>query len=281
MATEKTLTAIDEGIIARAERNASPARAQRLGMRRNPARVATSSSSRNGTARSFTPRAAEVFVKRAFVFFNRCINGSPTEPRQELRKMLLALLAAVSAASSDQDATRHCIRRGGRRGVGVEERGMALGGRAVRVPGERLAPPGVEGVGGCSRRPRDRRARHRPRPLARRVGRDDPAAIGLLDALSYRLLLTGNGFTGTLPTQIGLLTKLKTLGISANSPLSGTLPTQLAQLTRLEHLSLESNRLSGTVPAALAKLDRLGACSLSSPVYDARTNAFACPLPRR
>ena len=46
----------------------------------------------------------KVFVKswkRAFVFFNRCINGSPTKPRQELRKMLLALLATLS---SDQDA---------------------------------------------------------------------------------------------------------------------------------------------------------------------------------
>ena len=105
VATEKTLTSIDEGMAGLRTSRAQLLRVlQRLGMQRNP--IGRAGPALCGCVQwrgvgSSHRRAVEVFVKRAFVFFNRCINGSPTKPRQELRKMLLALLAALS---SDQDA---------------------------------------------------------------------------------------------------------------------------------------------------------------------------------
>ena len=138
--------------------------------------------------------------------------------------MLLALLASPS---SDQDALATLYGAAGGAAWGWKNDGWLSAGGPCEFQAGGSLRPAWEGVGGCSL---DLATGVRVidlDPLSRVAsGGTIPTEIGLLDALSYRLLLTGNGFTGTLPTLIGLLTELKTLGEtetggagSANAPL--------------------------------------------------------------
>ena len=60
----------------------------------------------------------------------------------------------------------------------------------------------------------------------------------------YRLWLSDNNLTGTIPSELGNLTSLNHFDFSNNS-LSGSLPSELGNLTNLESFNLSYNDLSG------------------------------------
>ena len=71
-----------------------------------------------------------------------------------------------------------------------------------------------------------------------------------------RLDLSGNGLSGTLPSELGRLTNLEYLYLFTNQ-LSGSLPSSLGNLTNLKELDLRYNQLSGSLPSSLGNLTNL------------------------
>ncbi|XP_059627082.1 probable LRR receptor-like serine/threonine-protein kinase At3g47570 [Cornus florida] len=75
--------------------------------------------------------------------------------------------------------------------------------------------------------------------------------------------MSGNKFTGKIPTEIGMLQKLNTFDLSANN-FSGGMPSSLGNLSMLNILGLESNNLNGSIPSSLGKCQNLLILDLSN-----------------
>ena len=71
------------------------------------------------------------------------------------------------------------------------------------------------------------------------------------------LVLNGNAFTGTIPTNIGLENEtLRGLYLSDNK-LNGAIPESICDYINLEALHLDENEISGSLPACLGRLASL------------------------
>ena len=68
--------------------------------------------------------------------------------------------------------------------------------------------------------------------------------------------LSGNHFTGDIPSSIGGCSKLEHLNLSWNS-LHGHMPSALADMKGIESIDLSSNNLFGYMPASLGSLHYL------------------------
>jgi Leucine-rich repeat (LRR) protein len=84
-----------------------------------------------------------------------------------------------------------------------------------------------------------------------------PPHLGVMHASIQDLDLSGNFFSGNIPTELGNASKLASLNLS-NNQLRGCIPTELG-LLRLETLVLSRNQLHGTIPQVVfqEKLCRL------------------------
>lgn len=84
-----------------------------------------------------------------------------------------------------------------------------------------------------------------------------PPHLGVMHASIQELDLSGNFFSGNIPTELGNASKLASLNLS-NNQLRGCIPTELG-LLRLETLILSRNQLHGTIPPVVfqEKLYRL------------------------
>eukprot|EP00300_Choanocystis_sp_HF-7_P007665 c15434_g1_i1.p1 GENE.c15434_g1_i1~~c15434_g1_i1.p1 ORF type:complete len:903 (+),score=163.92 c15434_g1_i1:51-2759(+) len=75
------------------------------------------------------------------------------------------------------------------------------------------------------------------------------------------IFLSGQGLSGTIPTQVGLLTNLMYWDLLEND-LTGTIPSQVGKLTNLMYWDLSSNALSGTLPTSIGLMTSLEFCDL-------------------
>ncbi|ORY30700.1 L domain-like protein [Rhizoclosmatium globosum] len=79
-----------------------------------------------------------------------------------------------------------------------------------------------------------------------------PSAIGFLDQLQW-LDLENNGLEGPIPREIGCLVNLVEFTVSRNR-LTGSIPNEIGYLVKLKVLSVHHNELSGGIP------DEIGLC---------------------
>jgi Leucine-rich repeat (LRR) protein len=70
------------------------------------------------------------------------------------------------------------------------------------------------------------------------------------------LVLAGNQFEGTVPSQYGDTQSLVVLDLGFNQ-LTGTLPSELGNLKALTFLDLSRNRFRGSIPSAWADMESL------------------------
>ncbi|CAL8178254.1 unnamed protein product [Prunus armeniaca] len=75
--------------------------------------------------------------------------------------------------------------------------------------------------------------------------------------------LSGNYFTGPVPSAIGKLSKLTTLDLAWNS-LEGPIPSSIGQLRELKYLDLRENSLNSSIPSELGLCTKLTYLALSS-----------------
>ncbi|CAB9526342.1 expressed unknown protein [Seminavis robusta] len=87
------------------------------------------------------------------------------------------------------------------------------------------------------------------------------------------LNLSGNEFTGKIPSEISLMSSLSGLFLGLNQ-LSGQIPSEIGLLTSLARLSLPENELTGQLPSELGLLRSLETLFLST-----GTNQFTGELP--
>eukprot|EP00985_Skeletonema_marinoi_P024869 scaffold17698_cov198-Skeletonema_marinoi.AAC.1 len=73
------------------------------------------------------------------------------------------------------------------------------------------------------------------------------------DAKLERLLLTRNGFAGTIPSWLAQLNQLQTLDLSMNN-FQGAIPSVIGDLSSVKYLNLMGNNLTETIPSSLGKL---------------------------
>ncbi|KAJ9560571.1 hypothetical protein OSB04_005731 [Centaurea solstitialis] len=88
-----------------------------------------------------------------------------------------------------------------------------------------------------------------------------PVEGSILD-LMVGLDLSDNKLTGEIPNELGLLTAIRSLNLSHNQ-LSGPIPVNFSNLANMESLDLSSNNLSGEVPSELIKLTYLAVFNVS------------------
>ena len=77
------------------------------------------------------------------------------------------------------------------------------------------------------------------------------------------LILSGNGLSGTIPSELANLASLQTLQLDSNQ-LSGGIPSELGNLASLETLRLYQNQLSGGIPSELGNLANLRELNIGS-----------------
>jgi len=77
-----------------------------------------------------------------------------------------------------------------------------------------------------------------------------PTLMGQMSKLTY-LLLGHNNFQGTIPTQLGGFESLQVLDLSSNMNIVGTVPDELAQVETLQHLDISNTMVSGAIPTGL------------------------------
>lgn len=65
------------------------------------------------------------------------------------------------------------------------------------------------------------------------------------------MILSGNHFTGTLPSEFGKLQELKMLLVDANSDLSGTVPSEYVGMEKLVRLAIFGTGVEGPIPSQL------------------------------
>ena len=82
-----------------------------------------------------------------------------------------------------------------------------------------------------------------------------PSSLGSLTNL-IQLSLSNNDLTGSIPPSLGSLTNLLVLDI-ANTQLTGSIPSSLGSLTNLENLDLHGTQLTGSIPSSLGSLTNL------------------------
>ena len=87
----------------------------------------------------------------------------------------------------------------------------------------------------------------------------------------FRLRLSGNGLTGTIPPEVGLLETLEFLELD-NNRVTGSIPPELGNLEDLTELILSSNELTGSIPPELGNLEGLSWLILSD-------NELTGPIP--
>ncbi|XP_023917372.2 receptor kinase-like protein Xa21 isoform X1 [Quercus suber] len=87
------------------------------------------------------------------------------------------------------------------------------------------------------------------------------------------LVMDGNKFTGTIPSDIGNLQKLQRLFLN-NNKLSGRLPITLGNLSLVSDMHFENNRLHGTIPSSIGKCKNLNLLDLSQ-------NNLNGPIPKQ
>lgn len=75
------------------------------------------------------------------------------------------------------------------------------------------------------------------------------------------LLLSSNGFEGTLSSKIGALTNLKVINVHQNN-FSGEIPSEIGALANLEELALGENNFFGTLPKSLNDMPSMASISL-------------------
>jgi len=73
------------------------------------------------------------------------------------------------------------------------------------------------------------------------------------DAKLERLLLTRNGFAGTIPSWLAQLNQLQTLDLSMNN-FQGAIPSVIGDLSTVKYLNLMGNNLTEAIPSSLGKL---------------------------
>jgi hypothetical protein len=84
--------------------------------------------------------------------------------------------------------------------------------------------------------------------------------------------LSGNAFSGRIPSTIGSLLNLRVLDFSGLKNLSGNLPSELFGLPQLQHVSLADNLFSGDVPEGFSSLWSLRHLNIS-------VNSFSGSIP--
>jgi Leucine-rich repeat (LRR) protein len=69
------------------------------------------------------------------------------------------------------------------------------------------------------------------------------------------LLLNGNKFTGTIPSDLlpSWSSSMERLDISSNS-LTGTIPTVIGKMTKLERFDAQNNFLEGSLPVEMNRM---------------------------
>jgi len=88
-----------------------------------------------------------------------------------------------------------------------------------------------------------------------------PSELGQLEDFTESLRLNLNQLTGTIPSEIGNLRPWR-LQLS-NNMFTASLPSEFALITRLERLLLDSNNLTGTIPLELGTLPNLKEVNIS------------------
>ncbi|KAL5863807.1 hypothetical protein ACOSQ3_001321 [Xanthoceras sorbifolium] len=98
---------------------------------------------------------------------------------------------------------------------------------------------------------------------------ENPSLVGSLGGIIgnftnlRRLVLTGNGFYGTIPDKVGRLVGLEEVTLSRNK-LSGGVSLSFAKLKKLKILDLSQNYFDGNVPEELGNLTQLLKLDLSN-----------------
>ena len=82
-------------------------------------------------------------------------------------------------------------------------------------------------------------------------------------ALMIGIDLSGNSFSGEIPTELANLRGLRFLNLSRNH-LSGHIPENIGDLKLLESLDCSWNELSGAIPSSISKLASLSTLNLSN-----------------
>ncbi|TYH50900.1 hypothetical protein ES332_D10G236000v1 [Gossypium tomentosum] len=77
-----------------------------------------------------------------------------------------------------------------------------------------------------------------------------------------RLFLSGNQFSGKIPSEIGLLSKLEQLDLASNN-LSGPIPDDLGNCFKLFNLNLSKNNLEASIPSSISYTNALQSLDLS------------------
>ncbi|KAL3694635.1 hypothetical protein R1sor_008286 [Riccia sorocarpa] len=89
-----------------------------------------------------------------------------------------------------------------------------------------------------------------------------PSCIGSNLGSLQILDLSGNRFSGSIPTSFSRLTSLQNLNLNQNK-LSGSIPSFIGDLKQLQFLSLANNSFSGPIPPAIGNLVQLNFLDLS------------------
>ncbi|XP_071705992.1 putative receptor-like protein kinase At3g47110 [Rutidosis leptorrhynchoides] len=90
-----------------------------------------------------------------------------------------------------------------------------------------------------------------------------PGSIGNLSNQIEYLDVSGNMFSGNIPSEISNLVGLSMLELSRNQ-FTGKIPSIIGNLQNLQYLSLYQNQLSGSIPDAIGNLSILGTLYLDS-----------------
>ncbi|RXH92456.1 hypothetical protein DVH24_033352 [Malus domestica] len=77
-----------------------------------------------------------------------------------------------------------------------------------------------------------------------------------------RLYLSGNKFSGEIPSEIGALKQLSSLHLEHNS-LTGSVPSELGYCVKLVDVNLASNSITGNIPRTLSLISSLNSLNLS------------------
>ncbi|TYJ15785.1 hypothetical protein E1A91_A10G206700v1 [Gossypium mustelinum] len=85
--------------------------------------------------------------------------------------------------------------------------------------------------------------------------------LGALKMMT-RLLLSGNQFSGKIPSEIGLLSNLEQLNLASNN-LRGPIPDDLGYCSKLFNLNLSKNNLGESIPSSISYINALQSLDLS------------------